>query len=279
MCEVFDITRSNYYNWLNRDNNKDYEIKELIKKIFYESRETYGIKRIHIELLLKGVNICRNKVAKLKRELGLYPKMRRKYKITTDSNHNNKIFDNLLNRDFNSNTLNQKIVSDITYINTLEGWLYLATLIDLSTRKVISYTISDKMGADMITNIIKSCLKKSEIPSNAIFHSDRGVQYTSKAVIDLLKDLGIKQSMSRKGNCWDMVAELSRSNAVAESFFKTLKYDGDIKKVFKTKKEARLAIFEFIEVFYNNKRRHSYLNYLTPNEAEMYLQYRNNNVA
>lgn len=271
MCEVLDITRSNYYAWLNKDNNKDYEVKELIKKIFYESRETYGIKRIHIELLLKGINIGHNKVAKLKKELGLYTKMRRKYKVTTDSNHNNKIFDNLLNRDFSSNTLNQKIVSDITYVNTLEGWLYLATLIDLSTRKVISYTISDTIGADMITNIIKSALHKNEIPEDAIFHSDRGVQYTSKVVMDLLKDLGIKQSMSRKGNCWD--------NAVAESFFKTLKYDGDIKKVFKTKKEARLAIFEFIEVFYNNKRRHSSLNYLTPNEAEMYLQYRNNSVA
>ena len=218
-----------------------------------------------------GISIGHNKVAKLKKELGLYPKMRRKYKITTDSNHNNKICDNILDRNFSSNTIKEKVVSDITYISTLEGWLYLATLIDLSTRKVISYTMSETMEADMITNVIKSGLNKDEIPLGAIFHSDRGVQYTSNKVRELLKELNINQSMSRKGNCWD--------NAVAESFFKTLKYDGDIKKVFKTRQEAKLAVFEFIECFYNNKRRHSSLNYLTPNEAEKYLHNRNKMVA
>ena len=197
--------------------------------------------------------------------------MRRKYKITTDSKHTNKISDNLLNRNFSSEVIMEKVVSDITYVSTLEGWLYLSTLIDLSTRKVVSYKISDVMDVSIVKDAIENGFKGVKIPDGAIFHSDRGSQYSSNDVRNLLKDLGVNQSMSRKGNCWD--------NAVAESFFKTLKYDGDIKRVFKTKKEAKLAIFEFIEVFYNNKRRHSSLNYLTPNEAEKYLLNRNKMVA
>jgi transposase InsO family protein len=263
MCELFIVPRSTYYDWLKRDYSKDDNIKDLIKTIFIESRETYGIKRIHAELLSRGIKIGHNKVAKLKQELNLYPKMRRKHKQTTDSNNNNKVCENLLNREFNSNIIREKVVSDITYISTLEGWIYLATLIDLSTRKVISYEISETMEAEMITKILTEGFKGKEIPKGAIFHSDRGSQYTSNEVKKLLLELGIKQSMSRKGNCWD--------NAVAESFFKTLKYDGDIKKVFKTKQEAKLTIFEFIEVFYNKKRRHSALGYLTPQEAENYL--------
>ena len=261
MCQILDVSRSSYYDWLKRVDLTDYELEAKILYIFKSSRETYGINRIHAELVLSGINISRNKVARLKKKLNIYPKMKRKYKVTTDSNHNNQIFSNILNRDFKSTVLTEKIVSDITYISTLEGWLYLATTIDLSTRKVIGYSMSDTMDSNIIVEAITNGLKGKTIPVNAIFHSDRGSQYTSNEVKKLLSDLGIKQSMSRKGNCWD--------NAVAESFFKTLKYDGDIKKVFSTRQEARLAIFEFIEVFYNKKRRHSTLGYLTPNEAEL----------
>ena len=279
MCELFEISRSSYYAWSNRDLDKDFKLKEEIKNIFIERRETYGSRRIHAELISRGIEIGHNKVSRLKRDLDLYPKMRRKYKITTDSKHTNKISDNLLNRNFSSEVIMEKVVSDITYVSTLEGWLYLSTLIDLSTRKVVSYKISDVMDVSIVKDAIENGFKVVKIPDGAIFHSDRGSQYSSNDVRNLLKDLGVNQSMSRKGNCWDMVTERSRSNAVAESFFKTLKYDGDIKRVFKTKKEAKLAIFEFIEVFYNNKRRHSSLNYLTPNEAEKYLINRNKMVA
>ncbi len=264
MCEVLNVPRSSYYEWLKRPIEKDVELKELIKAIFYESRETYGVRRVHAELLSRGINVGHNKIGSIKRELNLYPKIRRRHKKTTDSNHNNEICENLLAREFSSNVIREKLVSDITYISTLEGWIYLATLIDLSTRKVISYSMSETIESSMITKIIESGLKGKEIPKGAIFHSDRGSQYTSKEVKKLLSELGLEQSMSRKGNCWD--------NAVAESFFKTLKYDGEIKKVFKTRSEAKLAIFEFIECFYNSKRRHSYLGYLTPNEAENYIQ-------
>ena len=279
MCELFEISRSSYYAWSNRDLDKDFKLKEEIKNIFIESRETYGSRRIHAELISRGIEIGHNKVSRLKRDLDLYPKMRREYKITTDSKHTNKISDNLLNRNFSSEVIMEKVVSDITYVSTLEGWLYLSTLIDLSTRKVVSYKISDVMDVSIVKDAIENGFKGVKITDGAIFHSDRGSQYSSNDVRNLLKDLGVNQSMSRKGNCWDMVTERSRSNAVAESFFKTLKYDGDIKRVFKTKKEAKLAIFEFIEVFYNNKRRHSSLNYLTPNEAEKYLLNRNKMVA
>lgn len=261
MCKVFEVSRSNYYDWLQRSEFKDLELETQIKEVFIQSRETYGIKRIHAELISRGVNVGHNKVAKLKKKLNIYPNMRRKYRITTDSNHNNQIFDNILNRDFSSTVLSEKIVSDITYVSTLEGWIYLATTIDLSTRKVIGYSIAETMESKIITDAIKMGLSGKKIPDNAIFHSDRGSQYTSKEVRELVTKLGLKQSMSRKGNCWD--------NAVAESFFKILKYEGNIKKVFNTKQEAKLAIFEFIEVFYNKKRRHSTLGYLTPNETEV----------
>ena len=261
MCKVLEVSRSNYYDWLKRPICSDLELETQIIEIFADSRETYGIKRIHAELLSRGFNIGHNKVARLKKKLNIYPKMKRKHKLTTDSKHENKVFDNFLNRDFTSNVLSEKIVSDITYISTLEGWIYLATTIDLATRKVIGYSISETMNAKIITDAIKMGLAGKQIPCNAIFHSDRGSQYTSKEVTKLVADLGLKQSMSRKGNCWD--------NAVAESFFKTLKYDGDTKKVFNSKQEAKLAIFEFIEVFYNRKRRHSTLGYLTPHQTEV----------
>ena len=152
MCEIFNVARSSYYDWLKRDYSKDNDIKEVIKNIFYDSRETYGIKRIQAELISIGKPMGHNKVAKLKQELGLYPEIRRKHKVTTDSKNNKMIFDNVLNRDFASNVLREKVVSDITYISTLECWIYLAT------RKVISY-------ADMIINIIESGLNGNKIPS------------------------------------------------------------------------------------------------------------------
>lgn len=169
-------------------------------------------------MLSRGINVGHNKVGSIKRKLNLYPKIRRKYKKTTDSNHNNEICENLLAREFSSDVIREmviersrnKLVSDITYISTLEGWLYLATLIDLSTRKVISYSMSETMESEMITKIIESGLKGKEIPKGAIFHSDRGSQYTSKEVKKLLSELGLEQSMSRKGNCWD--------NAVADGY-------------------------------------------------------------
>lgn len=266
MCKAFNVSKSSYYFWEKESQSErkkeNINLKSEIIAIFKESRETYGIKRIQAELLSKGIRVGHNRIAKIKRENNIYPKMRRKYKQTTDSKHNNSVNENLLNRDFIAEKPNEKWVSDITYISTMEGWLYLSSVIDLHSRKVVGWSMDDSIDAELVCNSIDMALLNRKDITGCIFHSDRGSQYTSDLVRKKLSDFGFVQSMSRKGNCWD--------NAVAESFFKTLKYDGDIKKVFKSKKEAKESIFEFIEVFYNRKRRHSSIGYCTPEEFDVY---------
>ncbi len=266
MCKAFNVSKSSYYFWEKESQSErkkeNINLTDKIIDIFKESRETYGIKRIQAELLSKGISVGHNRVAKIKRENNIYPKMRRKYKQTTDSKHNNRVNENLLNRDFVAEKPNEKWVSDITYISTMEGWLYLSSVIDLHSRKVIGWSMDDSIDAELVCSSIDMALLNRKDVTGCIFHSDRGSQYTSDLVRKKLSDFGFVQSMSRKGNCWD--------NAVAESFFKTLKYDGDMIKVFKTKKEAKECIFEFIEVFYNRKRRHSSIGYFTPEEFDVY---------
>lgn len=267
ICEVINIPRRSYYSTTNKTLSKreieNNFILEKMKEIFKKSRFNYGIFKIQDALSREGIKVGHNRIARIKKENGIYPKNIKKYKVTTDSNHDNKVSPNILNRDFQASKPFEKLVSDITYISTLEGWLYLSTVIDLHNRKVIGWSMSDTLESKLITDSLKMALNGKFKVDNCIFHSDRGVQYTSKEVRNLLEKSGFIQSMSRKGNCWD--------NAVAESFFKILKYEGDINKVFKTKEEAKLCIFEFIEIFYNKNRVHSHLGYLTPDEFE--LQY------
>jgi len=267
MCQILEVPKSSYYYLRNKDKSNreicNSFIEEEIKEIFEESRKTYGIKRIQVELSSRGINIGHNKIAKIKQKNGIYPKMRRRYKQTTESKHSNRVEANILDREFKADKPNDKWVSDITYISTLEGWLYLSSVIDLYSRKVIGWSMSDTIDSKLVCDSLEMALSKRKDVYGCIFHSDRGSQYTSESVRNKLLESNIIQSMSRKGNCWD--------NAVAESFFKTLKYDGDLIKVFKTKDEAKLCIFEFIEVFYNRKRRHSSISYFTPHDFE--LQY------
>lgn len=267
MCLILEVPKSSYYYLRNKDKSNreicNSFIEEEIKEIFEESRKTYGIKRIQVELSSRGINIGHNKIAKIKQKNGIYPKMKRRYKQTTDSKHSNRVEANILDREFKADKPNDKWVSDITYISTLEGWLYLSSVIDLYSRKVIGWSMSDTIDSKLVCDSLEMALSKRKDVYGCIFNSDRGSQYTSEAVRNKLLESNIIQSMSRKGNCWD--------NAVAESFFKTLKYDGDLIKVFKTKDEAKLCIFEFIEVFYNRKRRHSSISYFTPHDFE--LQY------
>lgn len=265
MCKAFNVAKSSYYFFKKREKKLDCKIKEKVKEIFKDSRNTYGIKRIKAELEHQGIKVGHNKIAKIKQENGLYPKIRRRYKQTTNSKHNNKVNENYLNRDFTAHKPNEKWVSDITYISTLEGWLYLCSIIDLHSRKVIGWSMSDKIDTDLVCNSLDMALLKRGDVSGCIFHSDRGSQYTSDKLRKKLLDNNLIQSMSRKGNCWD--------NAVAESFFKTLKYDGDMIKVFKSKDQAKIHIFEFIEVFYNRIRRHSSIFYFTPDEFDVLCSY------
>jgi transposase InsO family protein len=194
------------------------------------------------------------------KDLNLKVKIKRRYKNTTDSKHNLPIASNILNRDFYASNPNEKYVGDITYISTGEGWLYLATVIDLYSRKVVGWSMDDTMKVSLVNNALNMALKHRTPKNGLIWHTDRGSQYASYEHRDLLKQYGIIQSMSRKGNCWD--------NSVAESFFKSLKNELVYQTYFYTKKQAKLEIFKYIELFYNRVRSHSYLKGLSPVEFE-----------
>jgi putative transposase len=191
------------------------------------------------------------------RQLNLKAEGKPKYKKTTKSNHREAISPNLVNQDFNVDAPNRLHVSDITYIPTREGWLYLMVVLDCFGRKIKTWSLRDTLSKEIVTEPVARLLK-NEKPTQLIFHSDRGSQYASKALRQILQTFNVKQSMSGKGNCYD--------NAVAESFFKTLKYELS-KKIFKTRKEAEIEIFEYIEMYYNSKRLHSSNNYRTPNQV------------
>ena len=231
--------------------------------MFQESKRTYGSPRITASLKRQGYLVSRPRVAKLMRKEGLRSKIKRRFRVTTNSNHGYSISENHLSRNFKPKTLNETWISDITYIKTGEGWLYLTTIIDLFDRQVIGWALSKSLFTnETIIPAWKMALSKRAIDKPLIFHSDRGVQYASKEFRKLLKtNCLIVQSMSRKGNCWD--------NAVAESFFKTLKSELIYHEEYKTIQQAKTAVFEYIETWYNTRRLHSSLGYKTPKEIEL----------
>ncbi len=266
MCKVLKASRSSYYRWFNGVVSKrKYENQKLviqIKRVFEESKQTYGSPRITAELNKRGYPISKPRVAKLMKLNGLRSKIKKKYKVTTNSNHSYFISDNHLNRNFTPDSLNKVWVSDITYIKTAQGWLYLTTIIDLFDRQVIGWSLSNSLFTKQtIVPAWKMAIAKRKINKSLIFHSDRGIQYASKEFRNYIEtNHWIIQSMSRKGNCWD--------NAIAESFFKTLKSELIYHDHYKTIEHAKLAVFEYIEVWYNKKRLHSALGYKTPIEVE-----------
>lgn len=267
MCKVLKISRSCYYRWYTAKPGKRYlenqKFTQLIKQEFEASKKRYGSVRIAKSLQAKGYIISPSRVAKLMRLNGLKSIVKKVFKITTDSKHKESICKNVLNRDFKMTRLNQAWVSDITYIKTNTGWLYLTTVIDLYDRQIIGWALSTTMHANKtILPAWRMAISKRNITEPLIFHSDRGIQYACKAFRNQLKvNPLITQSMSRKGNCWD--------NAIAESFFKTLKTEMVYHNKFKNQQEAKTAIFEYIEVWYNRKRLHSSLNYKTPHQKEV----------
>jgi putative transposase len=258
------VSRSGYYDWFNRSiSNRTLENQRLtksIKEIFLQNRNVYGTRRI-IKILAKNdIFISRKRIGKLMTAAGLYCKTKRKFKVTTDSKHNNPVAPNLLARQFNVLNPDKYWVGDITYIPTKEGWLYLATVIDLYSRQVIGWSMANHMKTKLINNALTMAIWKRKPKRGLIWHSDRGSQYASESHRSILKDHGIVQSMSKKGDCWD--------NAVAESFFHTLKTELTNHYQFNNHQEAKNVIFEYIEVFYNRIRIHSANNYLAPVEFE-----------
>ena len=263
MCKLFKVGKSSYYKWIHRKPSKrqirNTMLKEKVEKVYKDSKGRYGSPRITKELNMQGISVSKVLVAKLMQQLYLRSIVKKRYKVTTNSSHKYPVVENVLNRVFETKIQNAAWVSDITYIATKQNWLYLTTVIDLFDRKVIGWSLSDTMKAvDTVIPAFK--MAKINRPINKeqslIFHSDRGIQYACKEFTDVLNlNKNIIRSMSRKGNCWD--------NAVAESFFKTLKTELIYHQKYQTHEEEKLSIFEYIETFYNTKRRHKQLNDLT----------------
>jgi len=260
MSELLGVSTSGYYDWLSRKPkvSKIDQIQKEVELIFNKSRQSYGSPRICDELKDKGFLVSKSTVARLMKSKGIQARPRRKYVKTTDSDHNFKIFKNILNRNFKSKRLNEKWVSDISYIPSKKGWLYLTTIIDLADRMVVAWNLSEDMScANTSAKTLKLAMKRRKINQKLIFHSDQGVQYACREFRSLIKkNKCITQSMSRRGNCWD--------NAVAESFFKTLKTECTKKHKYKNIEEARKSIFDYIERWYNTQRKHSAIGYLSP---------------
>ena len=263
MCKVLKISQSSYFRWKKcpfsvRFHKKE-ELKQRILTIYFDSKQRYGSPRITAELNNLGFKISRITVSKYMRELGIRSKLSKKFKITTDSKHNYLVVENILDRDFESTKPAQKWVSDITYIRTIEGFLYLTIVLDLYDRKVIGWSLYDEMSTEKTSlSAWKVALANRKIEKGLIFHSDRGVQYANNKFANMLESHHVIRSMSRKGNCWD--------NAVAESFFKTLKTELIYGNKLINKEQMELEIFEYIEIWYNKKRRHGALNYNTIEE-------------
>jgi putative transposase len=264
MCRIFNVSRSGYYAWLRRPRShrktEDDALSQLIKEIHEESNREYGSPKIHQELRRRGKRCGRKRVARLMRKDGLKAKTIRKFKATTNSDHSLPVAANLLNRDFSPAEPNKAWVADITYIWTNEGWLYLAIVIDLFSRAVVGWSMSERMTRTLVMDAFTLAVKRRNPQPGLIHHSDRGSQYASGDFQSLLTKYGAVCSMSRKGNCWD--------NAPAESFFSLLKRALVFHNKYQTRAQARQSVFDYIERFYNRKRIHSSLGYRTPYEVD-----------
>jgi len=263
MCRVLSMSRSGYYAWIDRpESDRDRENRMLvlkIKKSHAISREIYGSPRVTDDLLEWGYPVSRPRVARLMQANGIRSKIKRKFKVTTNSDHKLPISPNLLDQNFYVSAPNRILVSDLTYIRTGEGWLYLTTIMDLFHRKIVGWSMSSRMTVEQTTlAALRQYLRNYKPAEGVVFHSDRGIQYASKDFRALLYKHMMVQSMSGKGNCYD--------NAVAESFFKTLKTELVYHNRYWTRAQASNSIFEYIEVFYNRIRKHSALGYLSPDQ-------------
>lgn len=264
LCDVLGVSRSGYYDWLHDKPGKreiaNRRLDVKIKAIFTQNKQRYGSPRITKALKAQNESCSDTRVARRMKAMNLKAVARKKFKITTDSNHTNPVFDNILNRDFNATSINQKWVSDITYIHTDEGWMYLAVVLDVYSRAVIGWSINKRMKKKLVCDALMMALFKRKFPKNVIVHSDRGSQYCSNQYRKIIKNYKLIGSMSRKGNCWD--------NAIAESFFHTLKVELVQENYYKTRAIARQSIFQYIECYYNQKRLHSAIDYKVPVEFE-----------
>jgi len=268
LCQALEVSPSGYYDWHKRRHipglraQQDQALGQHIKTIHAQSRATYGSPRVTDQLRKAGHKHGRNRIARLMKEQGLFGRQKRTYRVqTTDSNHDQPIAPNRLAQSSKPTAPNQIWVADITYIRTSEGWLFLAAILDLYSRKIVGWAMSPFIDTSLVLMALNLALERNRPPAQLIFHSDRGVQYASSDYRKALANAGLLPSMSRKANCYD--------NATMESFWSTLKLELVYRQTFANHLEARSAIFDYIETFYNRQRSHSALGYLSPVDFEL----------
>jgi putative transposase len=264
MCRVLRVSPAGYYDWRGRPRSRRATRHDAlvvsIKAVHGEVKARYGSPRIHAELVARGNPCCVNTVARLMRREGIAAKTKRKFRVTTDSNHDRPVAENVLDRQFEPETTDQAWTADITYLATGEGWLYLAAVEDLYSRRIVGWSMSSRIDSRLVVDALEMALARRLPGRGLVAHSDRGSQYASEHYQGLLAGHGIVCSMSRRANCWD--------NAPMESFFASLKKELTRGESFATREEARASIFDYIEVFFNRIRRHSSLGYMSPAEYE-----------
>lgn len=266
MCRVFKLSRSGYYSWERRPKSRRQKENELllqqIKQIRVSNpkKEVYGSPRMKDELKALGFKGSENRIAQIMRKAGLRSKIKKKYKATTDSNHKHAVAENLVKQDFTAEEPNKLWLSDITYLWTEEGWLYLASVMDVFNRMVVGWAVSKRLKKELVMQAIYNAVMQRKPSKGLIIHSDRGSQYASDDVREQIKGYGFEQSMSGTGNCYD--------NAMMESFFHSLKSEHVYFEKYKTREQAKSSIFEYVELFYNRERRHSGIGNQSPFEYE-----------
>lgn len=265
MCRLFEVTRQGYYAYRKRPASErvkaDQDLAARVQTIFDGSRQSYGVPRVLRVLRNDGHTVGKRRVERTMRGMGLTPKPRRRHVRTTSANPAHQPAPNTLARDFTATRPNERWVTDITYVQTMEGWAYCAVILDLYARAVVGWAVDTSLSTRLVLNALEMAVRHRRPEAGLLHHSDRGCQYTSAEYLGELRKLGIRVSMSRKGNCWD--------NAVAESFFATLKMELVRHRRWSNAAELRTALFEYIEVFYNRRRLHSSLDYRTPAAAEL----------
>ena len=264
LCDALGVSSSGYYDWQTRKpsvREKTNEVLlEKIKRIFKHHKGRYGSPRIHATLKREGEIVSRGRVERLMRQNGLEARRSKRHKRVYRQREQQKAAPNVLDRQFQANKVNEKWVSDITFIPTVAGYVYLATVLDLYSRAIVGWAMSERINGELVLDALNMAIEQRGEPQDVLVHSDQGSQYTAQAYRDWLSQYNLVCSMSRKGDCFD--------NAVAESFFRTLKEELVKDERFKTRQEAKQAIFEYIEIYYNRQRLHSTLNYTTPFEFE-----------
>lgn len=264
LCRLMEVSRQGYYAWVSRPPNArveaDAELCKAVREVFDANHQTYGSPRVLKELRKQGIEASKRRVERVMRGMGLTPPAPRKHCRTTIPNHSDGPAPNTLARDFTAKRPNERWVTDITYVWTSEGWAYAAVILDLFSRAVVGWAVDSTLHTSLVLRALESALIRRRPRPGLLHHSDRGCQYTSFDYRSRLAEFGVSVSMSRKGNCWD--------NAVAESFFATLKRELIHRRAWRTRAELHDAVFEYVEVFYNRRRLHSSINYKTPAEVE-----------